>query len=247
MKAFIIDDEKHPKTILKLFLATHFPEIEVVGEADRLQEGLEAMAQMETVDVLFLDIDMPGHSGLEVRKVYPGTIDFEIIFVTAYHQYAIEAIKLSALDYLLKPLQEKEFRASILRLKERLTEKKSISRKLEILEHNLSSQQSSKLWIKTHKGSVVFLVDEILFLEAEGMYTTIHAANKKITASKPLRKILEVLPEHFFRCHRSFALNLHNLELPISIVKGKIKLSSTDWVPVSEGKKADLFRALEAI
>ncbi|PWL32770.1 MAG: DNA-binding response regulator [Fluviicola sp. XM-24bin1] len=243
MKAFIIDDEEHPRVLLRYLLKENNPEVEVVGEASNLVSGIRRIHELGNIDVLFLDIEMPENDGLEIKKLYPGDINFEIVFITAYNQYAIQAIKLSALDYLLKPLNEDRLSEAILRLKERVDEKRQIKDKLEILSSNLTSK-NQKLFIKTTKGERHIILSDILYLKADGMYTHIHGKGGDLMASKPLKEIAFKLPDYFFRCHRSYVVNTKNVSHPILVNVHGILLENGQHIPVSSQQKSALLDLL---
>ena len=232
MKGFIIDDEAAPRLILKHLLNQITPKVEVIGEADNLKDGIASLNKLN-IDVLFLDIEMPQHKGLEILELFDGPIDFKIIFVTAYSEYAIQAFKLSAFDYLLKPLKKKELEETL----KRLAKNENEDTNMEILNHNLQDQNNLMYLLRTHREEFVINVENIISLEADGMYTNIVLKNDKLTASKPMKEILEDLPDCFFRTHRSFAVNLHQVERPIRINNSGIKTTIGTFIPLSTRKK----------
>lgn len=239
MKAYIIDDEEHPRTLLKFLIKKGEVDLEIVGESETLEKGISDIIENHSdLDVLFLDIEMPKHSGLEIIHLFPEGISFEIIFVTAYSQYAIQAIKLSAFDYLLKPLNFEELKKTI----ERLSSKSSSqynNKRINTLKNNLDNKNQKKYYLRSHNEELVLMLDEILYLEASGMYTHFYMTNKKITASRPLKEILNDLPDYFIRTHRSFAVNYNNILQPISIQNGEVLMTNRYKVPLSTRKKED--------
>ena len=170
IKAIIIDDELHARTLLSKILNMSFPEIKIVGEGENLPKAVELIYSLKP-DLVFLDIEMPNYSGLQINDFITANRNFDIIFVTAYNQFAVNAIKISAFDYLLKPIQIDELTATIKRYKEKykLSTENIISKKLEVLSQNLKPNNPKKLIIQTHQGIHYFELDNILYLEASGI------------------------------------------------------------------------------
>lgn len=242
MKGYIIDDEEAPRLILKHLLKKIQPTITILGESSNLLDGIQAVKKLD-IDVLFLDIEMPRHKGLEIDQFLEGPWEFDIVFITAYSKYAIEAFKLSAFDYLLKPLNSTELQATIHRLEAKQQFLNDRLNKLEILRNNLNPNHSQQYLLRTHKEELVIQVSEIVSLEADGMYTHLVLQHEKITASKPLKEILSDLPDFFFRTHRSYAVNLNNVILPIRISNEGVK-TKTGYVPLSNPNKQAFMNAL---
>ena len=238
LKAFIIDDEAHARTVLKTLLQRNFPEVEICGEAESIPRAIGAIHEHKP-DVLFLDIEMPHFSGLQINEFLTEERDFEIIFVTAYNQYAINAIKLSAFDYLLKPIQINELRESISRLvhKKNFDEKNSSAEKIRVLEQNLDTAQPKKLVIPTHQGIHYFDLENISHLEASGMYTIIHTQNEQFVASKPIKEFEDMLTTNFFRIHRSYILNCDYITRYSNKDGGNVTLKNGIVLPISRNKK----------
>lgn len=245
MKGFIIDDEEAPRLILKHLLRKIEPSVEVVGEASNLMDGVAQLKTL-TIDVLFLDIEMPKHKGLEIDQFLQGPLDFEIVFVTAYSQYAIEAFKLSAFDYLLKPLNKEALQETIQRLQLKRNFLNDRMRALEVLRNNLNTSNDQQFLLRTHKGEVVIRLRDLISLEADGMYTHLVLQNERITASRPLKEILADLPDYFFRTHRSYAVNLQKVQLPARISNEGVK-TSAGYVPLSGRNRQAFLEKLQSI
>ncbi|MDG1330797.1 MAG: LytTR family DNA-binding domain-containing protein [Crocinitomicaceae bacterium] len=242
IRGYIIDDESAPRVTLKHLLSKIEPEVQIVGEADSLKQGLAEIRKAK-VDVLFLDIEMPDHKGLEIIDLIDFSFDFEIVFVTAYSEYAIRAFKLSAFDYLLKPVRQNEIQETLLRLQTRLTKKLS-SPSLAVLSANLKDAGNEKYLLRTHSEEFLINVNDIISLEADGMYTHIVLANKKITASKPMKEILEDLPNFFFRTHRSYSVNLKQVGHPVRLSSAGVKTKIDHYVAVSSRNRSPFLEAL---
>lgn len=243
MKGYIIDDEEAPRLTLKHLLKQIEPEVEIVGEANSLLAGVEELKNCK-VDVLFLDIEMPGNKGLDILQFIEDPVDFEIIFVTAYSEHAIQAFKLSAFDYLLKPLNINDLSFSLKRLRDKQTYFKNLGAGLDVLRKNLAHEEPKQYCLRTHREEIIISLDEIVSLEADGMYTDIVLTNEKITASKPMKEILSDLPETFFRSHRSYAVNLNFVELPIRLSSVGIKTKIGTYIPLSNRKKQEFTDAM---
>ncbi len=206
MKAIIIDDEKKARQLMQAMLADHCPEITVVAEADDLPNGIKAIKR-HAPDVVFLDIEMPGHSGLELLDFFnEEEVNFQIIFATAYNQYAIKAFKLSAVDYLLKPIDAEQLRDAVARAQKR-QEKRNIS--YQLLRHQLTGDRG-KLALPQAQGIKFIPFADILFLKGDRAYTEIHCANgQMLLASRNLSYFEQALEaaRQFLRCHRSYIVN----------------------------------------
>lgn len=242
LKAYIIDDESHARTVLKTLIERNFQEVEICGEAESIPKAIDAIKEQKP-ELLFLDIEMPHFSGLQIHEFFNDGHNFEIIFVTAYNQYAINAIKLSAFDYLLKPLQISELRESLHRL---LIKRSSYGsntslEKLKALEHNMCNTQPKRLVIQTHQGTRYFDLENISHLEASGMYTIIHTKNEQFVASKPIKDFEDMLTANFFRIHRSYILNCDHITRYTNKDGGNATLKNGIVLPISRNKK-ELFQ-----
>ena len=213
MKAVIIDDEPKARKLLAAIIDEYCPDILEYHLAEDLKEGI-ALLKTHQPEVVFLDIEMPENSGLEILNfLNEDEIIFEIIFTTAYNEFALRAFELSAVAYLLKPLRPSQVQHAVEKAKEQLN-KANISRKLEELKSNLSSSNFKKIGLVHSKGIKFVAIEEIILMEASGMYTTVSIKNQKdVVVSKPLKYFADLLEEmpSFFRPHRSFLINLNYL------------------------------------
>ena len=209
---------------LRARLQEAWPELELVGEARNGEEALEMVAKLRP-DLAFLDIRMPGQTGLEVARTIAGCC--QIVFVTAYEAHAIEAFEQGAIDYLLKPVDNARLALTVARLKQRLAEKDSENgeanggpalQRIETLLAKLSVDTPQRpaapylRWIQAGVGSQVFLypVEEVLYLQAQDKYTVIVTAAGESLVRKPIREFVEALdPEVFWQIHRSTIVNSH--------------------------------------
>jgi len=250
IKALIIDDEKASADLLSIKLKKAAADIFITGIFHSGKSALEEM-DTEEPDVIFLDIDMPGMDGITMAKKM-NTENTEIIFTTAYDQYAIDAIRLKALDYLLKPIGEKELNNALLRLREKLMEKEKLkaTQSLETLYGKMQAlnMQYNKIAIATVEGILFISVKEIIRVESLNNYSKLYLINgKNIVASKTLKHIEEMLtPYRFFRPHKSHLINLEYISKYIRGEGGVIVMTDGSEVDVSRQRKQDFMKVFES-
>lgn len=209
IKAIVADDELFGREQVKSALKKYFPQIALVAEATDGNEAIQ-LIHFHKPDLVFLDIEMPHKNGFDVLEGLHEP-DFEIIFITAFDQYALKAIKFSALDYLLKPLDREEFKKAVEKFLEK--QKYSYDRKSLIKNFilNVKSKQTSHFKLAVHtSGKTYFLnTDEIIRCEADGNYTRIFKADKEeVFTAKTLKEFDDILCEHgFIRVHRGHLIN----------------------------------------
>ena len=211
IRAIIIDDERAPRELLKQVIGISDKDVEIIGEGNSLPDAVRLIYELKP-DILFLDINMPGYSGLQIADFLKEERDFEIIFVTAYDQYAIEAIRLSAFDYLLKPIQPEELIRCLDRYKGSRHKESHLNERLQTLQDNVETS-SKKILVHSQSGVDYLEIASILYLEASGMYTVFHRdSGKEIVASKPLKEFESILEKGFFRSHRSYLVNISKVQ-----------------------------------
>lgn len=247
IKTILIDDEARALTSLEKLLSTHCPEIEILGTCRDADEAVEMLQQVQP-DLVFLDISMPGKDGFELLESLPG-IPFEIIFVTAYNQYMLQAFQFSAVDYILKPVDHRLLVTAVDRAIRRI-EQKSGTQHIETLLHNIKIPDNSrkrKLCIPSLRGFQVLESQDILYCEANSNYTNIHLVNRPgILASKPLLEYETLLQDSgFVRVHKSFLVNLDHIKEYIKGEGGSLILSNGKEVEVSRRKKEELLRRMK--
>lgn len=236
LKAVIIDDEKMARGLLQNMLETL--ETEVVETCADLPSGVKAIRKYKP-DIVFLDIEMPGLSGLELIDFFDAAeIDFGIIFTTAYHQYAVQAFKLSAVDYLLKPFTLEELQISIDKF---IKQHKHVGQ-LHLLKEHLSEIKTNRIAINT-TGSVRFIdVNDITCLKADGAYTQLSFINQtQLLSSKGLKHFEEILTPYtqFFRCHKSCIVNVNTVTEYVKSDGGHLVLKTGMQVSLSPDKVDD--------
>ena len=240
--AIIIDDEQKGRIALKQKLADYCANIQLLGEAENGEAGIE-LIEKHHPDIVFLDIEMPRMDGFEMLQKLPEK-KFHIIFTTAYDQYAIKAIKYAAFDYLLKPIDIEELQAAILKVN--AGENNQTKMQVELLRQNIQhpKRQLNKLAIPTLEGLMFYDINDIVYLEANSNYTNIYFLNKtKIITSKTLGEFEELLPEEFFfRIHHSYLINLNFIKRYIKGDGGQIELQNGTYVEVSRRKKEEFLK-----
>lgn len=210
IKALVIDDEESAINVIKILIQKYVPEITGIESALGPEEGIRKIEEIKP-DLLFLDIQMPGLTGFELLERFSPHHDFEVIFITAYNQFAIKAIKFSAIDYLLKPIVIDELKSAVERFiakKSNRTESKSrIGNFLKNI--NSEKEKDFKLALPTHKGTFFLNLDQIIRCQADVNYTQFHLTNKEhLLSAKTLKEYDELLSEHnFLRVHKSHLVN----------------------------------------
>jgi two-component system, LytTR family, response regulator len=247
IKTVIIDDEARGRDTLKSLLSSYCGEVLVTGEAGSVLGGFKLISN-EAPDLVFLDIEMPGHNGFDLLEMFK-SIPFKVIFTTAYDKYAIKAIKYSALDYLLKPIDIDELRAAVSRVEENYI--KDIGQeKYNVLFNNIKPENKrKKVAVPDVEGLVFVHLDEIVRCESDSNYTYIHLINKKkITASRTLREFEELFSEeNFFRVHRSHLINLEHLKKYIKGEGGFAVMADDSRVEISRRKKPEFMEVLTTL
>ncbi|MBL7790098.1 MAG: response regulator transcription factor [Chitinophagales bacterium] len=240
MNALVIDDEERSRRILKNFLANYCPEVNVLGEADDIDAAYQAIL-LHKPDVVFLDIDMPPYTGFDLLKKFE-KIPFEIIFVTAYDYYAIDAIKFSALYYILKPIKVGELKSAIEKAKNKLRTHSDITSKYV---QQLNPQSLERIVVNTLKDSMLIDLGDILYLESDNVYSTIYLINgqKVICSQKNLSEYEELLSSKgFFRSHKSYLVNLKQIASVSKTEGGELVLKNKVIIPLARRRREDFFK-----
>ncbi len=243
--AVIIDDEPNAIVSLKLVIQEYLKEkVQVVDTATSVKEGAEKIKKHKP-DLVFLDIEMPNENGFELFKYFE-SVNFDVIFTTAYAQYGIQAVKCAALDYLLKPVNPVEIRESLKRLEQRNSSDVSL-RQIEMLLANLQpNYDNNKIAIPTSTGFEMFSVKEILYCEGDGNYSKIHTTSgRSVTISKTLQWMEETLPpDYFYRIHKSSYVNLGHVRTFDKAAGNLLVLDNGKELEVSHRNQGDLVNRL---
>lgn len=245
LKAILIDDEESSLNSLKEKIIRHCPNVEIIATCHSAGTAIPAIETLRP-DLLFLDIEMPVMNGflLLQQLMYK---NFELIFTTAYDHYSVKAIRSSALDYLMKPIDIDELKAAVQRAAEKKERVASVHQ-LELLLENVLHQRSTfqRLAIPTSEGLQFIQLDQIVYLEAHINYTHFHLAdNKRYIASRTLKDFEEMLPaDLFIRIHNSHIINKNFAEKYIRGEGGQVVLSNGVILDVAKRKKADFLKAI---
>jgi two-component system, LytTR family, response regulator len=246
LQAIIIDDEKKCISLLQKMLQQQYPDVQIVATTQSPEEGIKLIRQLEP-DLVFLDIEMPNKNGFEVLEATKD-VHCNVVFTTAYQQYAIKAIRFSALDYLLKPIDADELSTAMQRYFT-LTKSKQREQQLNMLFNNLKniSQPFSRLSVATNEGVIFINTNDILFCEASGGYTNFFLKNgDKLLTSKTLKDFEEILIDHsFFRIHHSYLINLSEIKRYVKGDGGTAIMSNNAELPVSKRKKDEFVKHLK--
>jgi len=246
MKAILVDDELNVRKGFAKLLQVFCPNVSIVAEAECVEDALIEI-QNHAFDLLFLDINLPDGSGFDVLH-RSGKKDFQTIFVTAYDQYAIDAFKMSAVDYLLKPVSPDRLKSAI----EKISQRKmtgSHSDNMDLLKGKLEGDPSShqKIILKETNSLHIVSIPSILYCAAEGAYTTFFMDNEKsITTSTHLKEYERMLLDYdFIRCHNSYLVNVDHI-LEMRREDGEVLIiSNGHQVPLSTRKKGMVVQALK--
>ena len=248
LKAIIVEDEKHSRETLKSLLEEFCVGIEVVGTAGSVLEAVNVISSLKP-DVVFLDIELQTGTGFDVLNQLQD-LNFEVIFTTAFEQYAIKAVKFSSLDYLLKPIDLDELHNAIEKAKKN-KDQAVYKKQLETLMLNLKQQRPklNKICLATSDGFEFINVNDILYCKAEGSYTAfVLNDNSKLLVSKNLKEYESLLLEQdFMRVHNSFLINLKEVKKFIKSDGGYIIMSNDDTVTISRSKKEDFIQVMSTL
>jgi two-component system LytT family response regulator len=246
IKAIIVDDEQHCIEALHTMLQKKCPEVTVVGSVNSVKDAKDMITELQP-DVVFLDVEMPHQNGFELLKLFD-KINFDVIFTTAYEQYALKAIKFNALDYLLKPFSVKELQDAIQKCVSRRNGQASEQQHspIEVFLQNMKTlhQTHKKIALPTINGLVFMPVQNIVRCESTGNYTRIFFTDKKnLMVSRPLKEFEELLTDvDFFRVHNSHLINLQQMQSYIQGEGGFALMSDGTQVEVSRRRKADFLK-----
>lgn len=248
MKGIIVDDEARSRRTLKALCEEYCSNLEIVGMADSVSEA-KILLKKETPDLVFLDIRMPLESGFELLKYYGNDVPFEVIFTTAYDEYAKEAFQFAAVDYLLKPIEINELIKAVQKA-QKLQGYIDPMRKFEFLKELLAAQKIEKIALTTAEGFTYVRFDEIIRCEAQSNYTqVVMTDNSSTLITKTLKHYEDLLLEKdFFRVHKSHLVNLHAVRRFIRSKKGSmIEMKDGAQIEVSARKKEALLERLSQL
>ena len=247
IKAVIIDDELHCSETLKIELSMSCPDVDVIGVASSGDEGIELIQNLRP-DLVFLDIEMPILNGFDVLKRID-VIDFDLIFVTAFDQYALKAFKYSAIDYLLKPVDTQELEDAIAKIRNRAQPKlgrDQIDFLLSVLSNR--SERYKKIALPVSNRVEFIEVERIIRCEADSNYTKVFLNNgKELLLTKTLKTLEQMLSDHkFLRVHKSHLINPSHVSSFEKTEGGKIYMSDGTDIHVTKFSKKEFFQELHS-
>ncbi|MEM7374742.1 MAG: LytTR family DNA-binding domain-containing protein [Bacteroidota bacterium] len=246
IRSIIIDDEEDARVSLKLLLDKFCPEVELVDMCPDPRIGLEAILAHDP-DLVFLDVQMPHMSGFDLLEKIESP-RFQTIFVTAHDKYAIKAIRFSALDYLLKPVDMDELLSAVARVNSNQSAEMPLSNGYHGVLHNVKHRlgQDGKLAIPTSEGMAFINIRDIIHCEADGSYTRLHVQDKKpMLVSKKLKDFENILdPNAYCRVHHSNMINLSHVERYVKGEGGYVIMSNGQQVDISRRKKEEFMKLI---
>jgi two-component system LytT family response regulator len=246
IKAILIDDEEGARFTLSTLLSSYCPDVEILAQCSTVPEAVLAINKFSP-DVVFSDIEMPEYNGFELIDFFK-EIDFEFVFVTAYSQYAIRAFEVSAVDYLLKPVEVEPLRNAVEKVLQK-RKQSNINQRLELMKSVYGGEEIKKIALPMNDGLMFVDVAEIVYFEADRAYTQVFLTNgSKITVSKPMRVFDDILNnrQFIFRPHRSYLINLNYLK---KYMRGDALLTMDNGViiPVSRDRKQEFEAILKEL
>lgn len=234
--AILIDDEKNALEVLEWQLKNFCTDVQVLAMCTSADEAVTAIIQLQP-QLIFLDIEMPVKSGFEVLNAFQQP-RFDVIFTTAYNQFAIKAFKYAAFDYLLKPIDAADLKAAIERFKNRKTT--LTTQQLEVLMNHMGKvPPPEKIALNTADGMMFIKPDQIIRCESQSNYTKIYlTTHQKVTIAKTLKDVEETLQEyHFYRIHNSHLINLQHIEKFVKADGGYVLMTDGEHITVARNRK----------
>jgi len=240
LTALIVDDEFQSRNYLSKLILQNIPDVKLAGQASSVEEAVAVIHELNP-SLVFLDIRLGKETGFDLLKRF-AHLPFQVIFTTAFNEYAIQAIKFNALDYLLKPIDREELRSAVGRAKERFSkEQQAGPEQMEQLFKTIRGQHSvqDKIAIPTADGFEIMKLDDILYCQSSSSYTHFYLGGKKrLTSSYPLKQYDEMLSDkNFFRAHKSFLVNLAHVKTYRKGEGGTLVMSDGQEIEVSRRNK----------
>jgi len=246
LRTLIVDDEDLARKNLEFLIKDYCPNVEVIGNAASAKEAVRFL-KSNSIDLMLLDIEMPNGSGFELLEMIKDEINFKIIFITAYHEYALKAFKYSATDYILKPINPEELEAGIAKIQAvSSTESKD---KIDTLIENVQrrGEQFNKIALPSMEGLQFVALDDVIYCESQDNYTQFFLVDgKKIMVSKTIKFFEDALDDSkFFRVHRSNIINLKYIDKYVKGEGGYVVLKQGARIPVSRRRKESFLQLFQ--
>ena len=246
LRALLIDDEHHCIETLKYELEMNCPEVDVIDTASSGPEGIEKIKEL-TPDLVFLDIEMPGMSGFEMLRQVDSA-DFSVIFVTAYDQYALQAFRCAAADYLLKPVMSDQLRDAVSRVEGKSNNPAENQLQLEALLYNIKEgMKSPRIALPSGRGIDFVDAADIIYCNSESNYTHIAlTGNRKYTLAKTLKDVEQMLASlDFFRIHHSYLINFKFLQRYLRDDGGYVVMLDGKEIPIAKRRKEEFLARMK--
>lgn len=236
IKVIIIDDEERGQRVLKNLITTFFDDLQIVAVCSNIPDAVIQINQLEP-DVVFCDIEMPQYSGLELLSFFK-EVNFELIFATGHSEYAIQAFEMSAIDYLLKPIELDKLELAIKKLRQKI-EVTTMYERLQVLKSNLTENIIQNIALPIAEGLVFVETKKIILIEADGAYTKIWQIDTKpILISKSIKFFQKLIENHvqFYKIHRSSIVNVNYVQ-KYSKKEGYLMLPNSITTKIARDKK----------
>lgn len=245
-KVLIVDDENPTRQLIKKMIDSFGLNLDVYTDGENVKTAIAAIEKIKP-DLLILDIQMPDGNGFDVLKAVPNK-NFEVIFITAYQEFAIQAIKFSALDYILKPLESDELKIALLKAVKAINQKKN-DFPFVALDNNIQPHKKKKLILKTLESMFIVDIDNIVRCESDKNYTFFFfTEGKKILVSKTLKEYDMLLSGlSFFRVQQSHLINMNYVDRYDKHDGGSVIMKDGTQIPLSQAKKEEFFKMLELL
>ena len=243
IKAIIVDDEESARNVLSNLLTRFCPQVTIMAKCSNVTEAVESVKTHQP-HVVFLDIEMPNYAGYELVSFFE-KVDFEIIFVTAYDKYAIKAFEISAVDYLLKPVEIDRLKKAVEKLIDKTT-LKTTSQNYKVLTENLKTDGVPKIMVRHNGEQEIVETKNIVAIEAQEAYSCIHTLGSRYLMSKNLKHFENLLKDHnsFFRAHKSWIINFNHVKT-FSKSNLEIQLTSNINAKLSKYKKPEFEKIIK--
>jgi len=245
INAIIVDDEPMARSVLRGIIEESFADkIDIVEECPDVPSAVKAINKKKP-ELVFLDIEMPVYNGFDLIDFFDDEqLNFKIIFVTAYNEYALQAFQIAAVDYILKPVRTEHIQSALQKL-ESIGIQFNESKKYKTLQENSRSTKSHKIVLQTMDNIFVLEINEIIYISAQGSYTIIHTeSNGEMMFSRRLNTFEHLEKENdFYRVHRSFLVNLHKVK-KVDKRSLTITLTNGDCVSLSLNNKIDFLEKI---
>ena len=246
MDLIIVEDEITSVVFLMEVIENNFDDVSIVGEANNIEEGARLINQLEP-DLVLLDIEFPEGSAFDLLKKIDNA-DLKVIFITAHEKYALQAIKMSALDFIMKPVNPEELVIAINKAKNEISKDNDVLRVQTLLHNIVQEQKLQKVVLKDKGGFHILNIEDIIRLEAQGSYTQFMIkGGQSILISKNIKEYDDLLQSYgFFRSHKSHLVNINYIQSYSRYVGEKLLLTDQSEIPLAQRKKDLLMKTLKS-